>query len=326
MTARRTESDDQVMRRQDVEVLADEVIRRVVEHRYTKQEDHRVQLKREWPADPRKAARQIAGHANAARGEDIVWLIGVDEDGSVQSVAEAEFANWWAQVRSHFDESAPTCRVYLRHWSNETIPVLHMETGAAPFVVKTGQSAPSREVPWMERGTDSASRRELLKILVPAVGAPEIEVLGGALPASEFQPLPGERKLRGNFNAHLYFCARATEPIFFACHHISVEAVFSGSGQQEVVAQASNCKLYAHASEIGRVRSSPHELEVSGSGKVELSGQIITDYAASTHPRVRMNIALRATVGDLVARVVVEGEIGQPDTGCKVQWIFRKST
>ena len=41
-------------------------------------EDSKVELKAKWP-DPVKAARRIAGHANAARGESILWLIGADE-------------------------------------------------------------------------------------------------------------------------------------------------------------------------------------------------------------------------------------------------------
>lgn len=41
-------------------------------------EDFLVELKTEW-IDTKKAARIIAGHANAARGENILWLIGVNE-------------------------------------------------------------------------------------------------------------------------------------------------------------------------------------------------------------------------------------------------------
>src|SRR6266498_182530 len=42
-------------------------------------EDFRVECKGTWPSAA-KAARQIAGHANAARGEPILWIIGLDED------------------------------------------------------------------------------------------------------------------------------------------------------------------------------------------------------------------------------------------------------
>ena len=40
-------------------------------------EDSRIELKSEWiPAE--KAARRIAGHAKAARGTPILWIIGIE--------------------------------------------------------------------------------------------------------------------------------------------------------------------------------------------------------------------------------------------------------
>jgi len=42
-------------------------------------EDDRVELKAEWPEDHYKAARHIAGLANASRGEDVLWIVGLDE-------------------------------------------------------------------------------------------------------------------------------------------------------------------------------------------------------------------------------------------------------
>jgi hypothetical protein len=42
-------------------------------------EDDRVEAKAIWPDDTKKTARQLAGQANAARGEPILWLIGVEE-------------------------------------------------------------------------------------------------------------------------------------------------------------------------------------------------------------------------------------------------------
>ena len=51
-------------------------------------EDFLVELKRDW-IDEAKAARRIAGHANAARGENILWLIGFDEKEGVDCVIGA---------------------------------------------------------------------------------------------------------------------------------------------------------------------------------------------------------------------------------------------
>ena len=64
------------MRNHEIEAWALGIIDRVIQKQPI--EDDRVELKAEWP-DALKAARRIAGHANAARGEPILWLIGVDE-------------------------------------------------------------------------------------------------------------------------------------------------------------------------------------------------------------------------------------------------------
>ena len=64
------------MRSHEIESWAYDIIERVQKHQPI--EDSRVELKSEW-IDATKAARQIAGHANASHGEPILWLIGIDE-------------------------------------------------------------------------------------------------------------------------------------------------------------------------------------------------------------------------------------------------------
>ena len=65
-------------------------------------EDFRVELKAEW-IDGFKAARRMAGHANASQGEPIIWLIGVDEKEGVVGATREELSNWLSKVQSHFD-------------------------------------------------------------------------------------------------------------------------------------------------------------------------------------------------------------------------------
>ncbi len=74
-----------------IEVWALSIIERINSRKPI--EDSRVELKSEW-IEPQKSARQIAGHANTARGESILWLIGVDEDKGVVDVQQEELANW----------------------------------------------------------------------------------------------------------------------------------------------------------------------------------------------------------------------------------------
>jgi hypothetical protein len=54
-------------------------------------EDARVEPKSDW-LDPKRAARRLAGHANAARGATILWIIGLDEANGVVGINSADFA------------------------------------------------------------------------------------------------------------------------------------------------------------------------------------------------------------------------------------------
>jgi hypothetical protein len=151
-------------------------------------EDYRVELKSEWP-DTQKAARRIAGHANAAHGEPILWIIGVDENSGVVGANREELANWHAQVRSQFDGVAPDL---LRNLNvpagKKTVVALLFDTDRAPYLVKNprynqeGGGQVQFEVPWREgNSTRTASRSDLLTLLSPLQKNPTFEPLGAWL-------------------------------------------------------------------------------------------------------------------------------------------------
>jgi hypothetical protein len=75
-------------------------------------EDSRVEIKVEW-LEPKRAARRIAGHANALRGEPVLWIIGVDEQSGVIGASQNELSTWWEQVKAQFDGPAP---VFATYW------------------------------------------------------------------------------------------------------------------------------------------------------------------------------------------------------------------
>jgi len=173
------------MRPIQIEAWATEIINRV--NSKNPIEDIRVELKSEWP-DPQKAARRIAGHANAARGEPILWLIGVDEDKGVKGATHEELANWFISIQEEFDGVVPSMIDINIPIDGKTIVALYFETDRAPYVIKnplygTEKGGPiSHETPWRE-GTSirSARRSDLIKMLIPIMYLPEIEVLDGDL-------------------------------------------------------------------------------------------------------------------------------------------------
>jgi hypothetical protein len=183
-------------------------------------EDVKVELKSEWPNDPHGAARRIAGHANAAHGEPILWLIGVDEKKKqVVGANYIELANWWLQVQSFFSELPPDLIHRNVPYDEKTVVALLFETERRPFVVKVPGGGPiNLEVPWRD-GTmaRSAKRRELITMLTAPSRNPLIEVVKGKLQISLLQ--------RNHYDgAHglsldLYITPRSVDRIVIPFHH-----------------------------------------------------------------------------------------------------------
>jgi hypothetical protein len=88
------------MRRQQLEIITI----RAVEHVLNGQsnEDSLIEFKATWPETTK--VRQLAGHANSARSEEILWIIGVDEKNhTLTSPERQDPAQWWAQMCKRFD-------------------------------------------------------------------------------------------------------------------------------------------------------------------------------------------------------------------------------
>ena len=155
-------------------------------------EDDRVELKTAWPTNAHKTARQIAAHANASRGESILWIIGLDERRQVvNEVDGVVIANWWPPIAKVFDGVAPEVRTLVVPVGNgHRVTALKFDTSRGPYVVKTeGDNPVSREVPWRAaNGTRSAYRHELLRSLIEEAQAPELELVTGSLSVLEHEP------------------------------------------------------------------------------------------------------------------------------------------
>lgn len=147
-------------------------------------EDSRVELKAKWPDDPARAARRIAGLANAGRGDDVLWLIGLDETEGVVGATASDTASWWGSVKAWFDEGGPSLQDQVVHLDGQSVVALLFGAEGAPFVVRNpahGQSGGGpveREVPWRDgTSTRTARRSDLVRLLVPRLREPEFEVL-----------------------------------------------------------------------------------------------------------------------------------------------------
>jgi hypothetical protein len=146
-------------------------------------EDDRVECKAVWPTDHRKAARQIAGLANAAAGEPVLWLVGLDEDaGLIVETGAVEPSAWWGQTRKTFTEVSPEVTwLQVPIVGRGIITALQFSTDRAPYLVTTdGRGGVDREIPWRSAGsTRSAHRSEILRAVVGEAQVPQIEPILG---------------------------------------------------------------------------------------------------------------------------------------------------
>ncbi len=214
------------MRASELEVWTLDVIDRIAGGQPV--EDGRVELKAEWP-EPVRAARRVAGHANASGGEQVLWIIGVDEGAGVVGARHRDLSTWYAQVKAQFEGLAPGLVMDLAVPSGDaSVVALLFDTGRAPYVVKNpryGQSSGgsvSLEVPWRE-GTSvrSATRSDLIRMLAPLPHLPDIELMQGELTAQhmETQTSAGPEKwLQWTLRLRLYVVPSSTESVVVPFH------------------------------------------------------------------------------------------------------------
>ncbi len=149
-------------------------------------EDSYVELKAEFPADPAKAARRIAAHANSAHGAPILWLIGVDQNKGVVGTEHTELSKWLPAVIACFDGVYPSVRDLVIRFDQKHVLALQFQTDRAPYLVSTGLGGVQREVPWREGTlTRTARREELLMMLQPDIPLPQFEILEAEIAPAE---------------------------------------------------------------------------------------------------------------------------------------------
>jgi hypothetical protein len=180
-----------------------------------------------------KVARRIAGHANAARGQELLWLFGVDEKSqSVSGIEPTEYADWWAQVRQQFDGVTPRVRECNVRYQGVTVLALLVTTESSPYVVRNsahghpGGGPVTLEVPWREMTQiRTATRADLLRVLRPVQDLPEVEVLSADLRAHRTMSSPSVQagsQCPWSFVAVLYAVPADTRPLVFPQHKCSV--------------------------------------------------------------------------------------------------------
>jgi hypothetical protein len=139
-------------------------------------EDDLIDLKSDLP-DPENSARRLAAHANAALGRPVIWILGIDPKAkTLTGLPKRDSATWLDQLAKSFHGQPPE----LTHDLIVTLPVgsvrvWEFQTLDAPYLVKA--ETQKLEVPWRDgTRTRSATRLDLLRLLVPRIEVPELSL------------------------------------------------------------------------------------------------------------------------------------------------------
>lgn len=179
-----------------------------------------VEVKAEWPPvegdQAERVARRIAGHANSARRQPILWIIGIDESQrEVIGASEIEMATWWSRVQSRFSELAPKLQYIVVPFEDTSVGALCFSTQRPPYVVGRGDKI---AVPWRDgTRTRSAKRTELMALLSEVSRLPHVELLDGRMMIH----LEHEGNLTALVKMELYITPGSEEPITFPNHKLT---------------------------------------------------------------------------------------------------------
>ena len=211
------------MRNNQIEYWALDIIERVESGQPI--EDTRVELKTKWPSDEKRAARQIAGHANAAHGEPFLWLIGVNEKArTVPGVEAVEFSNWYSSVKSAFSELAPEVTNLNVPVPDGTVVALLFQADRAPYLVNNPDGGKiHREVPWREgNSTQTATRSQLIRLLSPLEQLPDIEAVSATLDVQTSEDSDRRHHLDWNARIRLFLAASGNRETVIPDHRCHV--------------------------------------------------------------------------------------------------------
>lgn len=263
-------------------------------------EDARVELKSKW-IDNYEAARRIAGHANAAGGEPIIWILGIDEKArQVTGVDALEMDSWIKGVEKHFDGDAPRLITHVNiHRENKTIAVLCFETHhGTPFVIKSPKGgSPQFEVPWRSgTGIRSAKRVDLLQILLPISRIPNVRISSAELNLAVQQnslasyPRSNKRLFSWTLKADLYITPQVPERIVIP--HQNCRATFGVADHGDYILS----NTFKPIGKSSTIICSATEIIVIGPGSVRLEGTATTEGTPSPHPLPKGKAGIRIEI------------------------------
>jgi hypothetical protein len=219
----------------------------------------------------------------------VLWVIGLDERRGVVPASAMDTAKWLAQVAAEFNGIVPDCVDLKIPTESGNLTALVFDTSRRPYVVRnpvhgnTGGGPVSLEVPWrIGTAIRSARREDLIRLLAPLQGLPNIEVLKATATAAEktrhvvAPSTENVQSLSWYFSLTLYVTPENNDRVVLPIHKASVE-FRHGNGSWV------SCPIlrFSAPQRIGRSGQDPDshtiattasEAVIFGSGKLYLCG------------------------------------------------------
>ena len=192
-------------------------------------------------------------------------------------------------------------------YNGVTLVGLYFETDRVPYVVKNHKGGQiQREVPWRElNGTQSATRAQLLRMLVPVIRNPIVEFVSGELRAHESKDGTWLRIRLG-----FYIVARSRDPVVIPFHLCKLEGdVVTGETVSFSTVQLHPIRKQMfkngdpHMQSLSfTAQSSDTEIQINGAGMVYLRASV--NIGKAQRP-LRGHAALRVALRDAGAETDV---------------------
>jgi hypothetical protein len=294
-------------------------------------EDDLIECKADWPDEDK--VRQLAAHANAARGDPIIWLIGLDENShQVTMPSDINPADWWAVMSKRFDEVIPELLDATVHVDEgKTVVALAFTTDQAPYVITTGRKEwrAEREVPIrVATGTRSAHRRDLIRMLAPLVTVPQalpIKVIARADVGGVDETYPL------GLEAMVFFEQPGTDPVMLPAYQMWARVEFDThhftSDLPPIVMPLSHSGM--PTSEPFGVQRTRDGVVVSGSGSLEVYGsaRIEAEKVGLLVQVTPLQVRLSFGVAGIDRRVELPAVLYRktPAAAQKIEWKFEES-
>ena len=250
-----------------------------------------------WPGLPRRAARILAAYANTARGQEVLWLIGVRDNAvgklTLPGADSARFDEWLHGLAPYFDGLVPVVRAFTLDTGAAGVqpgrqPIaLQIDSARAPFVVRAQPASANLEVPWWDRQARqvrSAGRHELVRGLVPMQGVPQFKEVEAEFTFYKHFHGTGATKPvhRWTLDGSLYVIPQPGSHLVIPLHRCHAGIAVPDSGFR---AAANDLTLTAdRQSPAVRVTESAALVDGPGRMFVYCSGTMATADAPLTHP------------------------------------------